>query len=185
MELTNKKGKILTGLLIAGMIGFAVVARIAPHPANFAPIAALGMMGGYLLANIKLGLGIVMVGMLISDLIIGIESMEMRLAVYGGLMLAVFAGGFLRGKDNKSFALGVPVASLGSSIAFFVISNLAVFAFSGMYAHNISGLALCYINAIPFFWNTLAGDLLYSGILLGAVRMIQIYAMPEAVSARA
>ncbi len=178
---TNKKQIALNALLIAGMIGFAVVARIVPHPANFAPIAALGMMGGYIFASRKWGLSIVMVAMLISDLLIGIESMELRLAVYGGLMMSVFAGGMLRNRDNKSFFTGVPVASLGSSIAFFVISNLAVFAFSGMYAHSFSGLALCYINAIPFFWNTLAGDLIYSGVLLGAVRMVQIYSNRETV----
>lgn len=181
MKSTNKKEIVLNALLIAGMIGFAVAARVAPHPANFAPIAALGMMGGYIFANRTWGLSIVMVAMLLSDLVIGIESMELRLAVYGGLMISVFAGGMLRNKDNKKFFAGLPVASLGSSIAFFAISNLAVFAFSGMYTHSFSGLALCYINAIPFFWNTLAGDLIYSGLLLGLVRMVQIYADKESM----
>jgi hypothetical protein len=163
-------------LLVASMIGFAVSGRLMPHPANFAPIAALGMLGGYLFANRVWGLSVVMVGMLLSDLVIGIESMEMRLAVYGGLMIAVFAGTLLKkAASNRSFFLGIPVASVASSMAFFAISNFAVWAFSGMYAHSASGLALSYINGIPFLWNTLAGDLVYSGALLGTVRLAQVY----------
>lgn len=164
------------GLLIAAMIGFAVVARILPHPDNFAPVAALGMLGGYLFASRKLGVSVVFAAMLISDLFIGIESLELRLAIYGGLAVAVFAGSMLRSAgENRTFFMGIPVASVGSSLAFFLISNFAVWVFSGMYTHTVAGFILCYVNAIPFFWNTLAGDLFYSGALLGMARMMQIY----------
>ncbi|MCB1169882.1 MAG: hypothetical protein KDK25_06080 [Leptospiraceae bacterium] len=186
MKQQMTKENLLKAGLILGMIAFAVVGRIAPHPANFAPIAALGMLGGYLFASRKYGLAVVMTGMLVSDLIIGAESIEMRLAVYGGLMVAVLAGGFLRSaKESRSFFLGLPVASAGSSLAFFAISNLAVWAFSGMYTLSVDGMILCYVNAIPFFWNTLAGDLIYSGMLLGAVRLAQIYLDRDVVLTRA
>ena len=39
---------------------------------------------------------------------------------------------------------------------------------SGMYALTYCVLVACYVNAIPFFRNTLAGDLFYTGVLFGA-----------------
>ncbi|MCB1305205.1 MAG: hypothetical protein KDK37_13040 [Leptospiraceae bacterium] len=172
MELRNRTVQVL---VILSMIAFAVAGRLLPHPDNFAPVAALGLMAGYLFASRSLGLGIVMIAMAASDLIMGFESLEMRLAVYGGLMVSVFAGRMLTNRSDKQFVIGLPLTSVAASVAFFVISNLAVWAFSGMYDATAAGLGLCYVNAIPFFWNTLAGDLVYSGMLLGAVRLAQNY----------
>jgi hypothetical protein len=42
-----------------------------------------------------------------------------------------------------------------------------------MYAHTASGLAACYVAAIPFYQNTLAGDLLYAGLLFGGFRLLE------------
>jgi hypothetical protein len=32
------------------------------------------------------------------------------------------------------------------------------------YAHTAAGLAQCYVAAIPFFGNTIASDLLFTGV---------------------
>jgi hypothetical protein len=34
-----------------------------------------------------------------------------------------------------------------------------------MYAHSLAGLGACYVAAIPFFQNTVAGDLFYAVLL--------------------
>ena len=39
--------------------------------------------------------------------------------------------------------------------------------FSGIYPRSPAGLETCYIAAIPFFQNTLAGDLFYAALLFG------------------
>jgi len=36
-----------------------------------------------------------------------------------------------------------------------------------MYPHNFAGLASCYVAAVPFFQNTVAGDLFYAALLFG------------------
>ena len=56
---------------------------------------------------------------------------------------------------------------LASSVIFFVTTNFAVWAFSGMYATTAAGLVSCYIAAIPFFQNTLAGDIMWTCALFG------------------
>ncbi len=63
--------------------------------------------------------------------------------------------------------------TLGSSFLFFIITNFAVWLTSGMYSLNAEGFLLCFTLAIPFFQNSLLGDLAYSGILFGAMYYLE------------
>ena len=56
---------------------------------------------------------------------------------------------------------------------FFTVTNLAVWAFSGMYPDTGTGLVACYAAALPFFQNTLAGDLWFSTILFGGMALAE------------
>ena len=38
---------------------------------------------------------------------------------------------------------------------------------SGIYPRTFAGLEACYVAAIPFFQNTVAGDLFYAALLFG------------------
>jgi hypothetical protein len=67
------------------------------------------------------------------------------------------------------------VASLISSFLFFIITNFGVWAADG-FANGMNGLLSTYLLAIPFynheifgsfFFNTLAGNLFWCGILFG------------------
>ncbi|MDR0574632.1 MAG: hypothetical protein LBG96_11490 [Tannerella sp.] len=66
------------------------------------------------------------------------------------------------------------------------VTNFGVWFSSGMYPQTLVGLQACYIAGIPFFWNTLLGDVVYTGVLFGAFELLQ-YSFPalrlqEAVS---
>jgi hypothetical protein len=37
-----------------------------------------------------------------------------------------------------------------------------------MYPHTAEGLSACYVAGLPFFKNTIAGDLVYSAVMFGA-----------------
>jgi hypothetical protein len=52
-------------------------------------------------------------------------------------------------------------------LLFFATTNFAVWAFSGMYAPDLHGLVHCYVAALPFLWNTVAGDMLWTTLLFG------------------
>jgi len=62
--------------------------------------------------------------------------------------------------------------ALSSSILFFVITNFAAFL-SGMYPISWTGLVSCYVAAIPFFQNTVASNLIFSGLLFGGFALIE------------
>jgi hypothetical protein len=67
-------------------------------------------------------------------------------------------------------------ASLTSSLSFFVLSNLSVWAFWPTYPHTMKGLAACFVAAIPFYRNQPVADLLFTmvffsvPVLMEAVR---------------
>jgi hypothetical protein len=60
-------------------------------------------------------------------------------------------------------------------VLFYLISNFAVWLGADrLYPHTLSGLADCYVAAIPFFRGTLAGDWLF-----GLAGMLAIEGLPR------
>jgi hypothetical protein len=65
---------------------------------------------------------------------------------------------------------------LGASILFFLVSNFGVWLVAGgvaPYTRDGAGLLNTYLLGIPFFGNTLLGDMVTSGVLFGAYYLIQ------------
>jgi len=150
------------------LITLGMVTRLLPHPANFAPIGAIAIFGAMYLPK-KWSLMLPITTLLISDLFIGFYSLPIMLTVYGSFLIMWFIGSKIR-KNKKIYSiLGGTV--LGS-VLFFLITNWAVWAFGTMYVHNISGLLQSYYMAIPFFRNSLLGDLFYVTLLVGVMEVI-------------
>jgi hypothetical protein len=72
--------------------------------------------------------------------------------------------------------LRVGGASVASSVSFFVISNLAVWACWPTYPKTIGGLMTCYAAAIPFFRRGMAGDLVFTALMFGMPAAIAFFA---------
>lgn len=150
------------------MIAVGVVLRLTPHPPNFAPIAAMALFGGAYL-NKKTALGVPLLAVLVSDFFIGFYNPLIMASVYGSFLLAGIIGIYLRKRITPPYVLG---AALSSSVLFYLITNFAVWAAPGsFYPHNLAGLASSYIAAIPFFKNTLLGDLFYTGAFFGVYEL--------------
>ncbi|MBN4049631.1 hypothetical protein JYT36_00220 [Bacteroidales bacterium AH-315-N07] len=161
--------------VLAGMILLAALSRLLPHPPNFTPIAAMALFGGAYFMNKKWSFGVPIMAMIISDLgLVWIMNYEffivMRVVIYGCFILITLIGFLLRGRVK---IINVVLASLAGSILFFIITNFAVWAggHGNFYPISMSGLIQCYATAIPFFRNTLLGDLVYVGVLFGAFEM--------------
>lgn len=155
-----KKEEILAIVLII----FAAGSRLLPHPANFAPIAAVGIFSAFIFKNKLLRFGVPIIAMFVSDAIIGFYTPLVMLSVYLGFFISTLLGRYL--KNHKSLSNGVGV-SLSASLQFYLITNLAVFLFTPLYAKNFQGLINCYYLALPFFRNTILGDLFYTGAIFG------------------
>lgn len=158
---------VLTLLLI--IVG--ITARLLPHPANFAPIGAVALFGGMYLTK-RYAMILPLIAMLISDIFIGFYTWQIMASVYISFALTGLIGLWVRKNKKLSTIIGGTV--LGS-ISFFLITNFAVWAFGAMYAHNLAGLTQSYVMAIPFFRNSLLGDLFYVGLLVGTYESLKYF----------
>ena len=162
---------LITAILI---ILFAALSRIIPHPANFAPIAAIALFSGAYL-NKKYACVIPIAAMLLSDIILGFHSG--MIWVYGSFVIIAFMGLWL--KNNKKL-LRIAGTTIASSVLFFVVTNFGVWT-GGMYGYTFNGLIECYTMAIPFFRNSVAGDVLYVAVMFGLYELVTRYVFRTSV----
>lgn len=163
---------IFAGLVVAGALS-RVCFRELP---NFAPIAAMALFSGYFFRSAKVAVLVPLLAMALSDLFIGGYEWQMMVVVYGALTLPVAFRVLLRKYlamergSASSAAIGLTgllTCSLASSLFFFLVTNFAWWPWS-MYERNWEGLMLSYQQGLPFFRNTLAGDLFFGTVLFGS-----------------
>ena len=162
-------------LIIAAIIIFAAFTRLIPHPPNFTPIIAIGLFGGAYLQDRRLALLFPLIAMIIADAFLGFH--ETMVWVYGSLILISMVGILLQ---NRITLKNCTVATLGGSLLFFLVTNFGVWIISGFYEKSIAGLITCYSMALPFFYNTLAGSVVYSAIMFGGYVGLKNY-LPDSV----
>ena len=139
--------------LIIGLIVFAILTRLIPHPPNFAPVTAIALFSAINFNNNLLKFFIPLVSLILFDFIIGFSLIN--IFIYLSFIVIVLVGNHFKKIKLKSILI--------SSVVFFIISNFGAWLIG--YPKTISGIIMCYTAAIPFFLNTILGDLFYSYIL--------------------
>lgn len=165
-----KQIAILGSIIIA-----ASLSRFIPHPMNFAPLGAMALFGAAYFSNKQLGFLVPFLAWFASDLVLNNVFYNQYFADFAlftpgafwiyGSMAAIFAIG--AGLLRKITLPRLFVGSLSASVVFFVLSNFGVWMAGMGYPMTLAGLEACYIAALPFFVNTLLGDLFYSLVLFG------------------
>lgn len=162
--------------LVAGTVLAAAIARLLPHPPNVTPIAAMALFAGAYLTNRRLAFAFPLAAMLLSDLALGYfvyggrSLLHSQPVVYACMLCAVAIGMLI---SNRRSVVQVGSAALGSSIFFYIVTNFSVWAVGNLYPHTGAGLATCYVAAIPFFRNSLIGDLAFAGLLFGGFAFLE------------
>ncbi|MBL4656863.1 MAG: hypothetical protein JKX73_02600 [Flavobacteriales bacterium] len=163
--------------ILAIIILIAAFSRLIPHIPNVTAIAAMALFGGAYFSNKKMAFIVPIAAMFLSDValyfIAGYEVFTyMRLVLYGTFILIAMIGLRLRGGVTAPKAV---IASLSASILFFVLTNFAVWVMGAgnPYPFSLEGLVGCYTAAIPFFRNTIMGDLIFVTILFGGFELAQ------------
>ncbi|MCX6312328.1 MAG: hypothetical protein NT084_11920 [Bacteroidetes bacterium] len=147
---------------------FAASTRLFPHPDNFTAIGAMGLFAGAIMNNRTLSLVLAMAVMFVTDSIIGFY--DGFWVDYIAFALSIVLGWIISKKQNM---LSITTASIASAILFYVISNFGVWAGGGMYPMTGAGLGVCYIKALPFFYNGLLSQVLYGGLLFGIFHAVK------------
>jgi hypothetical protein len=157
-------------LIILFLIGLDVAARLLLHTWNVSPVAASALFAGLMLRRRWLALLVPLAALALSDAVIGFDDWRMASVVYAALALPAVVG--MLGRRYGASRVVVP-AALTCSLIFFAATNLAVWAFSGMYSLDLAGLIQCYTLALPFLKYTVAGDLFWAAVLFGGAWLVQ------------
>ncbi len=169
-----KHSDLITGRKLAsGSAVLSALLRILPHPPNFTPVGALSLYSGARMRGPAAWI-LPLFLMVATDFVLGyIHGYGWFSAVtpfvYGAVLLSVFIGTFLR-RTESPFLLGG--AALFSSVSFFLITNTGSWLVSGLYEPSFQGLLASLTAGLPFYQYTLAGDLIFSGILFGSHHLI-------------
>jgi len=175
--------KLLTrrAILVVILILIATIGRLVSnslHLWNFAPIGAIGLFGGMVLKNKKSAILFLLATLLCSDLCLELLTPIKgfygwsQLFNYGAFCLIALLGTAISRINTRNVVLG----SLASSLIFFLFSNLGVWIFAGgiaPYTLDPTGIGNTYLLAIPFFGNTIAGDMFYCTLFFGAWSMVR------------
>ena len=169
MQIT-KKIQIIEVAIAVLLVLIGVSLRLLPHPPNFVPIIAIALFAGVYLSK-RIAFVLPMIAMIISDIFIGYYQFSLMAAVYGSFLICVILGFWLK-KHKKWYTIGG--STILGAVLFFLITNFAVWALTPWYAKTFSGLIQCYFMALPFFRNTLLGDLFYVTLFFGAYELIEV-----------
>jgi hypothetical protein len=191
-------GRLLALVLVLLAAALSIGLRVAPRLVGLSPeaviiwhlmpIGALGLFAG---ARLRSGWALLAPGltMLVSDLLLikplaaaGYPAFTWETPFgYASYTLYAVLGRLLADKSWPVTAFG---GALAGSVQFFLVTNFASWlVLTNLYPRTLAGLLECYAAglaftdktagiALPFFANTVLGDLFYSGLIFGAYHAI-------------
>lgn len=182
------------GICLALLVGLAMICRLIPMPAGIygiTPMYAMAIFGGAIFVkDKKYAFLLPVLSFFLSDVMIQIlYSMgkwstpgfyDGQLINYILFALLTFVGFFIgRLRVQRVF-----VASIVAPTVFFLLSNLAVWAFAGFYPMTAAGLKACYIAGWPFFFPySLLSTLVCAAVLFGGYALLKQQVTEEKTSA--
>ena len=168
----NLRNNVLLLVVLA-----AAFSRLIPHAPNVTPIGALALFGAAYFNRKYVSLLVPVLAIFLSSLVINNVMYQSAGFVWFDInfpaqiiafTLVALVG--MRWLKTIKFS-NVLGSSISASLIFFIISNFSTWLSDGMYPMTFEGLVLCYEMAIPFFWNTLLGDMMYVAILFGGFEL--------------
>jgi len=157
------------------LVFLGALSRLLPHPPNFVAMGALALYAGARLPR-RWSFVVPLAAMALSDVFLDFGTGRSvfsftRITIYATFALITFLGQRKLGTDPNSrkpwSVPGLGALSVGASSLFFVTSNFAEWTANPIYPKTFAGLAVCFTAAIPFFWNTLAADLVGTTVFFG------------------
>ena len=155
-------------ITITAIIFSLALFRLLPHLPNVSPVAAMALFGGAYFADKRIAFIVPFVALFVSDLMLGLHNS--MIFVYAGFALTVAIGLLLKNRvsiTNTAFAVVL------SSALFFLITNFGAWMTSGIYAKSAEGLMQAYVAGIPFFQNSLLGNMVYAAVIFSAYHLLQ------------
>jgi hypothetical protein len=150
---------------------------------NIELVTTAMILSAYYLGS-RYAMWLVLAIMVTTDLIIG--NTNIFLFTWSGFLIPALFAGFAINKRNTQYAIRntkkifatstfLIATGITANIFFFLWTNFGVWLLGSMYAKDLSGLFMSYINAIPFFKNQLLSTLVFIPLLYTAIETATYY----------
>lgn len=138
-----------------------------PALSNFTATGAAALFAGYFYAKRFVAFLVPLAILVISNLWLAqYENVgQMSVVFFAMLVLPVVLGRLLRPRFTAWRLAGFSVLP---AVAFFLVTNCVLWPGCDRYPVTLAGQYESYMAGLPFFRNTLAGDLLFAGLIFGA-----------------
>lgn len=172
--------------VFALLFAIGVLGRWAQPDWNFTPLAAVTVIGGYYFRSLLPGLLLPASILVVSDLLLmPHDTWQVQVAVHVMMIVPFVLGRYARAASGWQAALRWGMCGIVPATAFYLVTNFAVWAFTGLYEKTLSGLAASYVAGIPFYRAMLAGDICYLVILASCLVLANIKETAPAIQRRA
>jgi hypothetical protein len=192
-----KKDSIREILLIALLIFLSALCRIFTNKLglwNFNAIGAAALFGGIVLKDKRLVYIVPVLSLFLSDVFLqlftNIQTFQSVFIgqvffTYGAFILIAGIGSLIK----KVNVLTVLLASIGTGVLFFLVSNLGTFLTTEIYPKTGQGLIACFAAGIPFYktgdmfssfaLNGLMGNVFFTAVLFGVWTLLKQLAVQQ------
>ena len=167
-EMNEKQVLWMKTGIAAVLVLLAAALRILPHPWNFTPIGAMALFSGSAFRERWLRFIFPLLALFAGDAVVGFH--RLMPVVYLSFLASVVIGMWIGEERNVLRIAGGTV--LGAT-QFFLVTNFAVWVVFTTYPKSAAGLIACYAAGIPLYWNSLAGDAFYAGLLFGGYALAE------------
>ena len=144
-----------------GLIALGIAARALPHPPNVTPLTAIALLGGVYLGK-RWGMLLPLAILAVSDVLIGWHPTVPF--TWSAFALTGLLSWWVRKQPGMA---RIVLAAFGGSWLFFLITNFGVWAATDLYPKTAAGVWQCYVAALPFWRNSLVGDVVCTAALFG------------------
>ena len=167
-----------TLLTLVSLVFAGFAARLLPHAWNFTPVIAMALLAGVYARPRWLALALPLAALWLSDLVLNnlvwaeyYEGVQLigNLGVYAAIAAVAVLPAATNAHPGTRWR-GLGALGLGGALAFFFVSNGAVWASSGMYPPTPGGLAACLVAGLPFLANSVASTLAFGAAGVAAMR---------------
>lgn len=164
-------------ITLGAIIALTALSRLLPHPPNVTPIAAMALFAGMHFRDRRIAFLSPIAAMFLSDLALGFSVygasiLKSQPAVYLCMLITVVIG---RSILNKRSISKIAAATLANAVIFYLVTNFSVWTGDPLYPKTWGGLMACYTAAIPFFRNSLIGDVSFVAVLFGGFAALETF----------
>ena len=166
--------------LISAIVMVAALSRLAmTELPNVSPLGAMALFGGAYFSKRYLAVLIPLLALWVSDVVL---NNTIYAAYFEGfswfgtpvVYLSIFVIALMGTKLLKKIKVkNLLIASLLTSLVFFLITNLGSWWALPMYTKDITGIIAAYWAGLPFFLSTILSNLFFTAVLFGGYELVK------------